>query len=85
MRLFNKYIRRHRLLKMQKTTIQCTKDKNITFPEGKWRASHRVMVLAEGNDLGIVFEALTQSQLGDSLHGQTQQVGTQRCMLRLRE
>ncbi len=41
------------------------------------------MVLAEGNDLSIIAEALTQSQLGDSLHGQTQQVGTQRSMLSL--
>lgn len=47
--------------------------------------SHRVVVLAEGNDLGVVAEALAQGQLGDGLHGQTQQVGTQRSVLSLRE
>lgn len=47
--------------------------------------SHRVVVLAEGNDLGVVAEALAQGQLGDGLHGQTQQVGTQRGVLSLRE
>lgn len=43
------------------------------------------MVLAEGNDVGVVFEALAQGQLSDGLHGQTQQVGTQRDVLRLWE
>lgn len=43
------------------------------------------MVPAEGNDLRVVFEALTQSQLGDGLHGQTQQVGTQWGVLSLWE
>lgn len=47
--------------------------------------SHRVVVLAEGNDLGVVAEALPQGQLGDGLHGQAQQVGTKRSVLRLRE
>lgn len=47
--------------------------------------SHHVVVLAEGNDLGVISEAVAQSQLGDGLHGQTQQVGTQRGVLSLRE
>lgn len=47
--------------------------------------SHRVVVLAEGKDLGVISEALAQSQLGDRLHGQTQQVGTQRGVLGVRE
>lgn len=47
--------------------------------------SHRVVVLAEGDDLGVVAEALAQGQLGDRLHGQTQQVGTQGGVLSLRE
>lgn len=47
--------------------------------------SHHIVVLAERNDLSIISEALAQSQLGDSLHGQTQQVGTQRGVLRLWE
>lgn len=46
--------------------------------------SHRVVVLAEGEDLGVVPERLAQSQLGDGLHGQPQQVGTQRGVLSLR-
>lgn len=50
---------------------------------GRWgEPSHRVVVLAEGKDLGVVSEAVSQSQLGDRLHGQTQQVGTQRGVLR---
>lgn len=47
--------------------------------------SHHVMVLAEGNDLGVITEGLAQGQLGNGLHGQTQQVGTKRGVLRLRE
>lgn len=43
------------------------------------------MVLVEGNDISVVFEALAQSQLSDGLHGQTQQVGTQRGVLSLWE
>lgn len=43
------------------------------------------MVPAEGNDLGVVPEALAQSQLGDGLHGEAQQVGTQRNVLIVRE
>lgn len=34
------------------------------------------MVLAEKNDLCIIFKSLAQSQLSDSLHSQTQQVST---------
>lgn len=43
------------------------------------------MVLAEGKDLSVVPEPLAQSQLGDRLHGQAQQVGTQRRVLTLWE
>lgn len=43
------------------------------------------MVLAEGKDLSVVAEPLAQSQLGDRLHGQAQQVGTQRRVLTLWE
>lgn len=43
------------------------------------------MVLAEGDDLGVVAEALAQGQLGDRLHGQAQQVSTQGGVLSLRE
>lgn len=47
--------------------------------------THHVMVLAERNDGVIVTEALAQGQLGDCLNGQDQLVGTQRCVLSLRE
>lgn len=43
------------------------------------------MVLPEGDDLRVVPEAFAQSQLGDRLHGQTQQVGAQRGMLAIRD
>lgn len=43
------------------------------------------MVLPERKDRSIVSEALAQSQLGDSLHGQTQQVGAQWGVLSLWE
>lgn len=46
---------------------------------------HRVVVLAEADDLGVVPESLPQGQLGDGLHGQAQQVGTQRGVLGLGE
>ena len=63
-----------------KTKISCTK----TFVCCTPLSSHRVVVLAEGEDLGVVPERLAQSQLGDGLHGQPQQVGTQRGVLSLR-
>lgn len=43
------------------------------------------MVLSEGNNFGVVFEGLPQTQLGDGLQGQTQQVGAQRDVLGLWE
>lgn len=49
------------------------------------KISHRIVVLAEGKDLSVVPEPLAQSQLGDRLHGQAQQVGTQRRVLTLWE
>lgn len=43
------------------------------------------MVLAEGHDRSVIAEALTQGQLGNRLHGQTQEVGTEGGVLSLRE
>jgi len=57
---------------MRRSTFELTERRQTTA-----KLSHRVVVLAEGNDLGVVFESLSQSQLGDGFQGKTQQVGAQ--------
>lgn len=39
--------------------------------------SYSIVVLVEGDDHRVIFEAFSQSELCDSLHGQAQLVGTQ--------
>lgn len=43
------------------------------------------MVLSEADDFSIIPETVTQSELSDSLHGQSLQMGTEWCVLVLRE
>lgn len=39
------------------------------------------MVLAEANDFGVFGEAATHGELSDDLHGQSEQVSAERCVL----